>query len=78
MSSSCRPTGQGDALLVARLPLAVLVHRAALAAGLLVTHEGRVVLGAKVVLHHGSLQRGRVGLGVGVNGGQRAVVHPDR
>lgn len=57
MASSCQPTGQGDALLVARLPLAVLVHRAALAAGLLVTDKGRVVLGAKVVLRHGTLQR---------------------
>lgn len=48
-------TGQGDALLVSRLPLAVLVHCAALAAGLLAADEGRVVLGAKVILDHSAL-----------------------
>ena len=48
-------TWQGDALLVAWLPLAVLVRGAALAAGLLVAHERGVVLGAAVVLAHGPL-----------------------
>lgn len=48
-------TWQRDALLVARLPLAVLVHRAALAAGLLVADERRVIFGADFVLHDGSL-----------------------
>lgn len=59
MAFSCQPTRQRDALLVARLPLAVLIHHAAFAAGLLVTDEGRVVLGANVVLHHGSLRGGK-------------------
>lgn len=59
MTFSCRPTRQRDAFLVARFPLAVLIHHAAFAAGLLVTDEGWVVLGANVVLHHGSLRRGR-------------------
>lgn len=71
MAFSCGPTRQRDTFLVARLPLAVLIHHAALAAGLLVADEGRVVLGAHVVLHDSCLQ--------GVNvGGKRSAVNPDR
>lgn len=51
-------TWQRDALLVARLPLAVLVHRAALAAGLLVADKCRVIFGADFILHDGSLEGG--------------------
>lgn len=49
------PTGQGDALLVARLPLAVLVHGAALTACLLVADILRVVLGAHLILRNYAL-----------------------
>lgn len=48
-------TWQRDALLVARFPLTVLVHSAALAAGLLVAHVWRVVLGTNVKLPYGPL-----------------------
>lgn len=48
-------TWQRDALLVARFPLTVLVHSAAFAAGLLVAHVWRVVLGANVKLPYGPL-----------------------
>lgn len=53
--NSSHVTWQGDALLVARFPLAVLVHSAALAAGFLVAHERGVVLGANFILRYGSL-----------------------
>lgn len=52
-------TWQRDALLVARLPLTVLVHSAALAAGFLVADECGVVLGAYFILHYGSLGKKR-------------------
>ncbi len=48
-------TWQWDALLVARFPLTILVHSAALAAGFLVAHVWGVVLGANFILPYGSL-----------------------
>lgn len=70
-------TWQRDALLVARLPLAVLVHRAALAAGLLVADERRVIFGADFVLHDGSLGAGGGGTQTSVSGSQRLIFRPD-
>lgn len=51
-------TWQWDALLVPELPLTVLVHSAALAAGFLVAHVWGVVLGANFILPNGPLGRG--------------------
>lgn len=48
-------TWQRDALRAARVPLAVLVHGAALAAGFLVAHVHGVVLGANVIIPYGPL-----------------------
>lgn len=50
------PTGQGDALLIPGLPLAVLVQGTAPAAGLLVTIIHRVILGAMIILENGDLE----------------------
>lgn len=47
--------GQGDALLIPGLPLAVLVQGTAPAAGLLVTIIHRVILGAMIILENGDL-----------------------
>lgn len=50
------PTGQGDALLIPGLPLAVLVQGTAPAAGLLVTIIHGVILGAIIILGNGDLE----------------------
>lgn len=47
--------GQGDALLIPGLPLAVLVQGTAPTAGLLVTIIHRVILGALIILENGDL-----------------------
>lgn len=54
--ASLRPTRQGDALLIAGLPLAVLVQGTAPAACLLVTVVHGVILGAVLILGNGDLE----------------------
>lgn len=54
-STSMVVTWQRDAFRAARVPLAVLVHGAALAAGFLVAHVHGVVLGANVIIPYGPL-----------------------
>lgn len=51
-----KPTGQGDALLIPGLPLAVLVQSTAPAAGLLVTVVHGVILGAIPIPGNGDLE----------------------
>ena len=51
-----RPTRQGAALLIPRLPLAVLVQGTAPAAGLLVTVVHGVILGAMIIPGNGDLE----------------------
>lgn len=53
------PTGQGDALLVPGLPLAVLIQGTAPAAGLLVTVVHGVILRAILIYGNGDLEHGR-------------------
>lgn len=55
VANTATATWQGDALLVTRLPLTVLVHSTALAAGFLVAHIRRVVSGAHIIFPYGPL-----------------------
>lgn len=54
--TTVRPTGQGDALLIPRLPLTVLVQGTAPTAGLLVTEIHRVILGTILIPGNGDLE----------------------